>query len=190
MRLREFDLLFAKIWDPDSLIFVFVLVQKFGFFYQKKKVWIFAIGSAFVFTILILFMDDSTDLFEFTGYEWTQRSNQLIWTSWRSRYLIWWSLVICISLIGIKIHNEIKLFESFFFFFFLQSVPANNETSASFKSSHEPAVVVHPAKVTPLSGPYGLAGDFAGHLPSSILSPQAQGFYYRGWFVILLVVFK
>lgn len=63
-------------------------------------------------------------------------------------------------------------------------MPANNETSGSFKSSHEPAVVVHPAKVAPLTGPYGLAGDFAAHLPSSILSPQAQGFYYRGLFVI------
>jgi hypothetical protein len=63
-----------------------------------------------------------------------------------------------------------------------QTVPANNETSASFKSSQEAPVVVHPAKVAPLTGPYGLAGDFAGHLPSSILSPQAQGFYYRGWF--------
>ncbi|CAG7890365.1 unnamed protein product [Brassica rapa] len=63
-----------------------------------------------------------------------------------------------------------------------QSVAANNETSASFnKSSQEPAVVVHPAKVAPLSAPYGLSGDFAGHLPSSILSPQAQGFYYRGY---------
>ncbi|KAG2240916.1 hypothetical protein Bca52824_096982 [Brassica carinata] len=57
---------------------------------------------------------------------------------------------------------------------------ANNETSASYKSSQE-AVVVLPAKVAPLSGPYGLTVDFAGHLPSSILSPQAQGFYYRGY---------
>ncbi|CAH8381537.1 unnamed protein product [Eruca vesicaria subsp. sativa] len=40
-----------------------------------------------------------------------------------------------------------------------QSVQANNETSASFKSSHESAVVVQPAKVAPLSGPYGLAGS-------------------------------
>ncbi|KAJ0242431.1 YTH domain-containing protein [Hirschfeldia incana] len=63
-----------------------------------------------------------------------------------------------------------------------QTVPANNETSsASFKSSQEPAVVVHPSKVAPLSAPYGLSGDFAAHLPSSILSPQAQGFYYRGY---------
>ncbi|KAF8083270.1 hypothetical protein N665_0786s0014 [Sinapis alba] len=62
-----------------------------------------------------------------------------------------------------------------------QSVQANNKTSASFKSSQESAVVVHPAKVAPLSGPYGLTGDFAGHLPSNILSPQAQGFYYRGY---------
>lgn len=72
----------------------------------------------------------------------------------------------------------------------MQSVAANNETSASFnKSSQEPAVVVHPAKVSPLSAPYGLSGDFAGHLPSSILSPQAQGFYYRGWFVLHLLPF-
>ncbi|CAN8259541.1 unnamed protein product [Cochlearia groenlandica] len=62
-----------------------------------------------------------------------------------------------------------------------QTVPANNETSASFKASQEPAVIVHPAKVAPLTAPYGLAGDFAAHLPSSILSPQAQGFYYRGY---------
>ncbi|KAL0900257.1 hypothetical protein Bca101_084218 [Brassica carinata] len=56
-----------------------------------------------------------------------------------------------------------------------QPVPANNEPS------QESAVVVHPAKVAPLSGPYGVTGDLAGHLPSSILSPQAQGFYYRGY---------
>ncbi|KAF8109436.1 hypothetical protein N665_0095s0009 [Sinapis alba] len=56
-----------------------------------------------------------------------------------------------------------------------QPVPGNNEPS------QESAVVVHPAKVAPLSGPYGLTGDLAGHLPSSILSPQAQGFYYRGY---------
>ncbi|CAH8384865.1 unnamed protein product [Eruca vesicaria subsp. sativa] len=56
-----------------------------------------------------------------------------------------------------------------------QPVTANNEPS------QESAVVVHPAKVAPLSGPYGLTGDLAGHLPNSILSPQAQGFYYRGY---------
>ncbi|XP_018491540.1 YTH domain-containing protein ECT3 isoform X2 [Raphanus sativus] len=57
-----------------------------------------------------------------------------------------------------------------------QPVPGNNEPSQESAS-----VVVHPAKVAPLSGPYGLTGDLAGHLPSSILSPQAQGFYYRGY---------
>lgn len=62
-------------------------------------------------------------------------------------------------------------------------MPANNE------SSQESAVVVHPAKVAPLSGPYGITGDLAGHLPSSILSPQAQGFYYTGWFLIHLPLF-
>ncbi|KAJ0263931.1 Evolutionarily conserved C-terminal region 5 [Hirschfeldia incana] len=56
-----------------------------------------------------------------------------------------------------------------------QPVPANSEPS------QESAVVVHPAKVAPLSGPYGITGDLAGYLPSSILSPQAQGFYYRGY---------
>ena len=89
-----------------------------------------------------------------------------------------------------KIHKFKSLNLFFFVLSFMQSVAANNETSASFnKSSQEPAVVVHPAKVAPLSAPYGLSGDFAGHLPSSILSPQAQGFYYRGLFLIHLPSF-